>query len=597
MKNINIKNFIAKHYKWIIIAVLIVVLMGGLIAMTVDVLEKQFFNKPKPEENLGEQGENEQTPDENIEENLILLKGSGTKSEPYLISSVQDLLEFNEHYYNYHLLLDNNIGYIALDCDLDLDGMDWNPIGGEADDGTGYFGGSFDGRGHTISNFNIVTEGSLFVGFFKETWESADQGAIIENLNLTGVKITSYNEHNSVGALVGLCSTQINNCTTSADITLYNKCENVGGIVGLADCSVNNCKSFGSITSYVAEIKEDNEGYSCKYGGIAGVGMLGNKSSNLTNNMEINVILKQDNINCDNEMFYCVGGVVGSLQGQTTYSNFVNNANVNGVGYVGGVVGDMWNEACTLTNSQNYGDVYGTSGTMLAVGGVVGTAMYKQGDCHIINCLNKGNISGKSVEDNIGIVHASWGGGILGIGHVDVNACVSTGDISFEGPSTNYIGGLVGGCNGTLRNSYCTGSITVLTEQIVCGGVVGILQESIGVTVENCYFIGDIINTTTKEDVSCGGIMGFNMRSDSTTIKNNYYTTDNLTNKQLKWYGWLGDPAQTEGTLISNNASLDTTTLQNSNPNGFIEHQQNQTNPNAVWIFEPNHYPKLYWEV
>jgi len=106
------------------------------------------------------------------------LKGRGTESKPYLISSADDLVYFADAVNGGKSLKGL---YFALDKDIDLKGGEWKPIGRldsvwdffmslesdglEDSDSGAFFGGIFDGRGHKVSNFKI-TEPNWFTGFF-----------------------------------------------------------------------------------------------------------------------------------------------------------------------------------------------------------------------------------------------------------------------------------------------------------------------------------------------------------------------------------------------------------------------------------------------
>ncbi len=102
---------------------------------------------------------------------------------------------------------------IELTCDMDLQNIEWTPIGygvtntvTEAVNGA-VFKGTFDGKGYTIYNlkqvnFNTMREGTgLFGSILRAT---------IKNLNINGAEIVG---HHWVGALAGLVrASKVDNC-------------------------------------------------------------------------------------------------------------------------------------------------------------------------------------------------------------------------------------------------------------------------------------------------------------------------------------------------------------------------------------------------
>ncbi|MBR6748659.1 MAG: hypothetical protein IKM07_06945, partial [Clostridia bacterium] len=81
------------------------------------------------------------------------LKGSGTQDDPILINDLEDLIIFRDKVDS--CAQDGSTQYadkyIKLTDDIDLAGINWNPIGTMSGD-HGSFKGVFDGAGHTIYN-------------------------------------------------------------------------------------------------------------------------------------------------------------------------------------------------------------------------------------------------------------------------------------------------------------------------------------------------------------------------------------------------------------------------------------------------------------
>jgi hypothetical protein len=73
--------------------------------------------------------------------------GNGTQTNPYMITTPEELVHFSEEINNGKL---NNGVYFALGADIDMSGVDFSPIGNSSHP----FISHFDGRGHTVSNIS-----------------------------------------------------------------------------------------------------------------------------------------------------------------------------------------------------------------------------------------------------------------------------------------------------------------------------------------------------------------------------------------------------------------------------------------------------------
>ncbi len=585
------KFFSDNKTKLYVVLALIIVWIGSFIACWI--VDVQAEKKNAPEEYINP---------------TTLVEGSGTESDPYLISSKEDLLVFNNNVAEF-CNVGADFAYTALTCDIDLGGMDWSPIG-SVESGI-FYCGVFDGRGYTISNFTISdNEDCDDLGFFSATWYIEDSVTEISNLNLANVQIVAMEDYNYIGGLVGSSYAKITNCNVEAYITAYGNVRSAGGVVGSLNGNISNCTSSGSMNMSVQEYSETGTSgvitYT-KFGGVVGIVQEGAEANNLTNNMALNFSLVQNSGSQTSTISCTIGGVIGqiiSIGGE--FDNLINNADINGVGSVGGVLGDFWSNGAILSNCINSGNIYSTSGVSLNVGGVVAFSCRELSNT-ILNCGNSGELEAKMLNYT-GISLTAWGGGVLGLGSATVLNCKSTGDINFYGETTAYVGGLVGGNNGTVKNSYCIGDITVESSAgLIVGGLVGIMQDNLGVVLESCYYAGVVqarmVGVDTTE-VTVAGIVGYNMRTSGTTIKNNYYDITIIENADNTLYTtpteWYYDKEETvekyEGETISGNAGIDTQTMQSGNLSGFVAYQQDSTDSNAVWIFENGSYPKLYWE-
>ena len=182
---------------------------------------------------------------------------------------------------------------IYLDADLDLAGHEWRSIGIGSNHAL-FFGGTFDGQNHYITNLTSRSSADR-QGLFGVL----SDGALVQNLNVLNADIYSANDHlvegiladwangstvlncytsgrvesaagdKMLGGLVGQCTwgSQIIGCGSDAVVvSTYSteNCDTVGGLVGqwenssadslISDCWFNGSVSCGYIDSAVGGI-------------------------------------------------------------------------------------------------------------------------------------------------------------------------------------------------------------------------------------------------------------------------------------------------------------------------------------------------------
>ena len=159
-------------------------------------------------------------------------------------------------------------------------------------------------------------------------------------------------------------------------------------------------------------------------------------------------------------------GLFGQATGATFKNVGLEDVNVTGGKFIGGLVGHQRNAA--TTNSYATGSVNGASNS---VGGLVG---HQYGSSTVTNSYATGSVTGE-----------------------------------------DFVGGLVGAqsVSSTVTNSYATGSVTGRDDT---GGLVGFLSNSS--TVTNSYATGSVTGTGT----GTGGLAGRKSGS-STVITDSYY--------------------------------------------------------------------------
>ena len=238
---------------------------------------------------------------------------------------------------------------VLLDADLDLVGQGFA--------GIPIFNGTFDGQGHTISNLNLVQDGSV-VGFFRYL----ESDAVVQNLTLQG-RAMPVGSRRIVGSVAGSNAGTVKNCSfvgVSSGVSM------VGGIVGqnLSGGVVDGCTVTGSVygAHFVGGIAGDNHGV---------IANCVNKASVNTkveqNEIDISSLTLKDLIGTENVADITdIGGVAGSSAGVVKNCQNLGTVGYQHMGYnVGGIVGSQtgYVTACT-----NYGTVYARK----EAGGIVG---------------------------------------------------------------------------------------------------------------------------------------------------------------------------------------------------------------------------------
>lgn|GEM_PF-3056677 len=247
------------------------------------------------------------------------VSGSGSVDNPFLMSSVADLLTINDH------LGDPNV-FFKLTSDIDFAGeADWVPIGvWNGSDFSQIFLGTLDGNGHVIKNI-VINRPDIDAdcGFFRGLNGPAkirNLGFIGENASIIGRSITGTitgyaelgDESNPVeitncystvsltggfgtGGLIGLTKgTIVSNCFATGNITSTVKA--AGGLIGSVNdgAQINNCYSTGNI-----EVLTSGQGWDA--GSL--IGVMSGESSKIINSYATGSVIASQ----------CAGGILGVI--------------------------------------------------------------------------------------------------------------------------------------------------------------------------------------------------------------------------------------------------------------------------------------------
>ena len=283
------------------------------------------------------------------------LTGSGTQSDPWLISNAQDI---GTIYYK-------PTGYYKLTADIDLAGITWStaPVP--------FVSGGFDGNNKKIFNLTIASGSNL--GLIGNVY---DKGTIIKNIGMENVNITGTKR---LGGLVGKNNGNISNCYSNGVVTGVNY---IGGLAGQSSGSVSDCYSSadvsgGNNSSFLGGLAGYNQGIilNCRSTGAVNGGNNSQYIGGLSGYADNGYV-----INC-----YATGAVTGTsyVGGLTGYNqngiiNCYATGAVSGLYEIGGLVGNNFDGS--ISNCYSTGVVTGTSD----FGGLVGIS---NDDSYISSCF------------------------------------------------------------------------------------------------------------------------------------------------------------------------------------------------------------------
>ena len=453
----------------------------------------------------------------------------GSENNPWEIYDLDDLARVGSGYEHEEGTWDLDDHYILMN-DIDAsptgnvgsefwnDGAGWEPIGEFVSGEEEWFGGVFDGDGHTIYDLYINRPETNDIGLFGRaaqgeiknvTLENVDitgeshvgglignntyffdgdllEGANIDNVLVTG-SVSSEAEGSTVGVggLVG--STRYNVVSNSgADVLVQGGLSQnkIGGLIGyLQEGEVINSYAEGEVVGGEGTAAEGVFISSFRIGGLIGANLGGTiYDSHATGNVTGNRL---------------VGGLIGEdytdSEGEAVVDNTYAIGDVTGDGSVGGLIGQS---EINLKNSYATGDVIGES----QVGGLIGSN--RQGS--VSDSYAEGDVVGVSGVEGDGnyvggLIGYSWEDGNL-INPVEISDSYALGNVS----GNSRVGGLIGDFyDGVLNRSYYLGGQVEGSGNSV-GGLIG--RHGLGETEVDESFA--VLDTVVGNDYGVGGLIG-----------------------------------------------------------------------------------------
>lgn len=248
---------------------------------------------------------------------------------------------------------------IMLKNNLNLDGIDWTPIGTTSKK----FLGNFDGNGKTISNLQINKSSMSDVGLFGYAGEVEKNNTEIHNFTINNASVKGYHNvaivcgkpyasvklydinitghveldgYSYVGTIAGYGYTEIDNCKVQADDSSYVKASYIyaGGICGWKGEGPHHtvgCRSNINVTA------------SSYAGGISGICQYGNTIDDCHVEADVTVTI---DAGADESDKNGIGGIAGVTTSHATQQCTIKNCsftgslktnyNINHDGIVGG---------------------------------------------------------------------------------------------------------------------------------------------------------------------------------------------------------------------------------------------------------------------
>lgn len=531
------------------------------------------------------------------------LEGEGTKTNPYKISSCDDLIYFRNKVnaaenivgltngtQNGKNVLANNAVY-SQTANIDLTKISpWVPIGTE----TNPFKGTYFGNNATMKNLMAINGSLSANGFFGYvlggTYENLkfDGGKVVCGGNFCGYLIARMYE-NTEEATLNISNIEVNGTFDG------NRQSDHGGLLG----SIYGSKVILKINN-VKNTSENSAGVS---GGIG-------------SRIDVKELIVDKAINTskiDNQGRNNLGGLFGYVSAdKIKISNSSNSGIISGymaMEYVGGLIGFATNGNVEITNSKNTGSVVAKQ----YAGGLIGECGFIKG----LNITNSGNsatissvshsggligyISGSQSENNSSfdsvsntgevIVMTYRAGGLIGELNnlkVNINKSSNTGNLSGQ----QYLGGLIGSNYSSaveIRESYTKNSFTqtggntsnfggllasgdanvydsysISDMTVTSGGEVGGLGAISTISLENSYAVTNISNdmSTSTSNTTIYGIGSYVQDAKNSVVN----LIVNVNNTSTNSYGvisyGLGYELKSNSTIKNINV-VGSTTIQN----------------------------------
>lgn len=473
--------------------------------------------------------------------------GDGSAATPYQIKTVEDLKT---------LATEVNEGnaysgkFFELTTDLDLEEAEWTRIGNDKK----LFSGTFDGKGHSISNFKISESSTATDGTQNGVGLFGGLGAPLKNLIIKGANVTNKQQNVAVLAGTITADAKIENCVVmNSTLTMDGGSGRFGFIIGKNwnNKIIVNCFVVNSTLTI-------KEGIQATGAGLFIGAAAGGQGTTFTNCYTSGCTINAPNAT---ESQKATTGVFMGMHNNDAHPVTFDNCfaqNIDGFSFVGKYIIDKQTYkkagvAVTIAKLEDLNDQFYLNATTFTDGTVVGylnaykqnEVTWKQGakfpifstmkdpevaqpngsetDPYLITSVddlkqlatevNGGeNYAGKFFElttdldlnneewTSIGNDAKTFQGVFDGKGHIISNFKITESSNATDG--TQHGRGLFGGIEkATIKNLGVTNAQVTNNQQNI-GVLVGVMKGdwSVKASVENCY----VINSTLEMDGGSG---------------------------------------------------------------------------------------------
>lgn len=281
----------------------------------------------------------------------IVIKSPRVSEGKYELSNVAHMLWFADQVNNRKKNFNGE--EVKLTTDIDLEGINWTPIGS----GETPFEGTFDGDGYQVKNLTVDLIAPAARNLSRSTNNMKGAGlfgvvknAIFKNVTIPAAKINgsiSENEKaHGAGALVGCAlgkitieAVKVTKDNVTNEKTSVEGSQNVGSIVGYVSgnsVEVKSCEVSGTtLSAQTAETETPSADTSNSAGGVVGQVNVTHEYAEEGEEQEVSIVVQKctvENITLDatSEETSVVGGVVGSLTAAENVSVTTESLTVSG---------------------------------------------------------------------------------------------------------------------------------------------------------------------------------------------------------------------------------------------------------------------------
>jgi hypothetical protein len=423
--------------------------------------------------------------------------GTGTAVDPYKISTVVDWQELTITDSDW----DKNF---ILTADLDFQGADVQPVAynpGNDWDFVGIpFTGVLDGNGKVIRNVVINQPWATYVGLFG----CISKPAQIRNLGVDHIEVSGKHIFGGLCGINGIWNVNLSggdilSCFVVGTISGTGS-YHVGGLCGANLGTIQDCYTqtmmFSSDTAYMGGLCGTNQGFLDRCHAESDIsGERSMSLGGLCGNNNLGYIIEcfaEGNVS-GGDLSQQIGGLCGANDRGTITGCYATGDVIDGDGavYLGGLCGANWSGdlfACFAS-----GDIISGSGSH-EIGGLCG--INNEISSSIRNCYATGSVDCGIESYNLG--------GLCGANYIGVlENCLATGNVN-QGTGMgarwgDYVGGLCGGNNGTIRACRAKGNVFGNSN---VGGLVGMND----LTIQSCDASGNVRGYSA----AAGGGVGMN---------------------------------------------------------------------------------------